>query len=71
MGNTSLEAKIGGLQRIRDILLQSGIRSDLQDANLQKICNAIDAAYEDLMCNKTKIKEPAEITLKNVAYTEN
>lgn len=49
MGKTSLEAKVEGLERIRDILLQSGIRSDLQDANLQKICNAIDQAYEDLV----------------------
>ncbi len=49
MKKITLEVKLEGLERIRDILLESGISSDLQDVNLQKICDAIDKAYEELM----------------------
>jgi len=45
MNKSELEKTITTLERIRDILLEAGIRSEAEDARLQRICNQIDALY--------------------------
>lgn len=49
MNIKKLEKYIKLLERIRDILLKSGIRSDRDDQRLQRICNEIDQSYQDLL----------------------
>lgn len=49
MNKSELEKTIQTLERIRDILLDSGIRSEGEDARLQRICNQIDALYGELL----------------------
>jgi hypothetical protein len=41
VNKSELEKTIQTLERIRDILLDSGIRSEGEDASLQRICNQI------------------------------
>ena len=49
MSEHELQKTIATLERIRDILLGAGIRSEAEDAQLQKICNQIDALYGELL----------------------
>lgn len=49
MNKSELEKTIQTLERIRDILLDSGIRSEGEDATLQRICNQIDTLYGELL----------------------
>lgn len=49
MNEFDLEKTIRTLERIRDILLDSGIRSEAEDARLQRICNQIDSLYGELL----------------------
>lgn len=49
MNKSELEKTIQTLERIRDILLDSGIRSEGDDASLQRICNQIDTLYGELL----------------------
>ena len=45
----NLETTVKKLELIRDILLQTGIRNEADDAQLQKICGKIDAIYAELL----------------------
>ncbi len=49
MNELNLEKTIRTLEQIRDILLDSGIRSEGEDATLQRICNQIDTLYGELL----------------------
>ena len=44
-----LQRRIETLCRIRDILLEAGIRSDQSDQTLQRICNDIDNLYQQVL----------------------
>ena len=56
MNTNELEKQIRILERIRDIQLSAGIRSDAMDASFQKVCNSIDELYGQLL-GQTKAAE--------------
>ena len=46
---TELQKQIEKLCRIRDTLLDAGIRSDQTDQSLQRICDDIDKLYQQIL----------------------
>ena len=48
MIKSEIPKTIATVERIRDILLTAGIRSDADDAQLQRICKQIDDLYQEL-----------------------
>lgn len=49
MTKSEIEKTIQTLERICDILLDSGIRSEGGDATLQRVCNQIGTLYGELL----------------------
>jgi hypothetical protein len=49
MEQQELQRQIENLSRIREILLDAGIRSDQMDQSLQKICDDIDNLYQQVL----------------------